>query len=53
MAAQTKESISKRLPPHNLDAEKAVLGAILINPLSMNRVVEILEADFFTLLQTG
>ena len=47
MAAQTKESISKRLPPHNLDAEKAVLGAILINPLSMNRVVEILEADFF------
>lgn len=47
MAQQTKENLSKRLPPHNLDAEKAVLGAILINPLSMNRVVEILEADYF------
>ena len=47
MALQVKENSSKRLPPHNLDAEKAVLGAILINPISMNRVVEILETDYF------
>lgn len=37
----------KHVPPHNLEAESAVLGSILINPESMNKVVEILEADFF------
>lgn len=37
----------KHIPPHNLEAEAAVLGAILINPESMNKVVEILEPDFF------
>lgn len=47
MAQQLNEKISKRLPPHNLDAEKAVLGAILINPESINRVIEILMPDFF------
>ncbi len=41
----------KHIPPHNLEAEAAVLGAILINPDSMNRVVEILEADFFYSVQ--
>ncbi len=47
MAQQITDKISKRLPPHNLDAENAVLGAILINPMSMNKVVEILEAEHF------
>ena len=37
----------KRLPPHNLEAEAAVLGSILINPESMNKIVEIVEADYF------
>ena len=37
----------KHIPPHNVEAEGAVLGSILINPDSMNRVVEILESDFF------
>jgi len=37
----------KHVPPQNLEAEAAVLGAILINPDSMNRVVELLEADYF------
>ncbi len=37
----------KHIPPHNLEAEGAVLGAILINPESMNRVVEILDAEYF------
>ena len=37
----------KHIPPHSLEAEAAVLGSILINPESMNKVVEILEADFF------
>ena len=37
----------KHVPPHSLEAEAAVLGSILINPDSMNKVVEILEAEHF------
>ena len=37
----------KHIPPHNVEAESAVLGSILINPDSMNKVVETLEPDFF------
>ena len=37
----------KHIPPHNLEAENAVLGAILINPDCLNKVVEMLEAEHF------
>ncbi|MBE7707233.1 MAG: replicative DNA helicase [Cyanobacteria bacterium SIG27] len=37
----------KHIPPHNLEAEAAVLGSILINSDSMNKVVEILEPQHF------
>ena len=37
----------KHIPPQSLEAEAAVLGSILINPDSMNKVVEILEAEHF------
>ncbi len=51
MAQRTSAKISapsiKRLPPHNLEAEAAVLGSVLINPESMNKIVEILEPDYF------
>ncbi len=51
MAQKTSTKIAspmiKRLPPHNLEAEAAVLGSILINPESMNKIVEILEPDYF------
>ena len=51
MATKTSSKIAapiiKRLPPHNIEAEAAVLGSILINPESMNRVVELLEPDHF------
>ncbi len=49
MAVKTpKNNLAIRhVPPHNLEAEEAVLGSILINPESMNKVVEILDADFF------
>lgn len=46
MSAATKDR-SKRVPPHNLEAEKAVLGSVLINPVSMNRVVDMLGPDYF------
>ena len=36
------------LPPHSLDAEESVLGAMMIDPNAMGSVVNILEpADFF------
>ena len=37
----------KHIPPHNIEAESAVLGSILINPDSMNKIVEIVEPDYF------
>ena len=37
-----------RTLPHNLEAEKAVLGAILINNLAFNQAAEVIDAgDFF------
>ena len=51
MAQKTSTKLAapmiKRLPPHNLEAEAAVLGSVLINPESMNKIVEILEPDYF------
>lgn len=45
---ETSKKITKKLPPHNLEAEEAVLGAILINSGDvLNRVVEILSPDNF------
>ncbi len=52
MAAQSKglEKVNSKLPPHSIEAEEAVLGAILINPSeTMNRVVEIIKpASFYS-----
>lgn len=39
--------IETTLPPHSLEAEQAVLGALLFDPESMHRIIEILEADDF------
>ena len=36
-----------RIPPHNLDAEQSVLGAMLESKEAIASVVEILEADHF------
>ena len=36
-----------RIPPQNLDAEQAVLGALLIDKEALPKVVEILHADSF------
>src|SRR5690606_19122255 len=40
--------MSERLPPHNLDAERAVLGSLLIDRDAIIKVAPILEpADFY------
>ncbi len=38
---------SPHLPPHNLEAEQSVLGAMLVNPNAIAVVVETLTADDF------
>ncbi len=37
-----------KVPPHNLDAEAAILGGILINNEAMNQIVDIIDSgDFY------
>src|SRR6516225_6318672 len=39
---------SYRTPPHNLEAEQALLGAILINNDAFDRVSDFLRSEHFT-----
>ena len=41
------EDITYRTPPHNLEAEQALLGAILINNEAYDRVAAFLDASHF------
>jgi len=45
--ARVSSEILDRLPPHNLDAEKAVLGSVLLDPNLCDDVVVILRPDDF------
>jgi len=36
-----------KIPPHNLEAERAVLGAILLEPQIIPRAIELLQAEEF------
>lgn len=36
-----------KVPPHDLEAERSVLGAILIDPAAINLVIEILRPEHF------
>ena len=44
-------SLSDKVPPHNIEAEQAVLGALLVNWGAMSEVVSILRPDRFYSLQ--
>ena len=47
---QAKEKVDPtylKVPPHNIDAEQAILGAILINNDAMNQILDILSPDDF------
>jgi replicative DNA helicase len=46
-AAASAEPVTFRAPPHNIEAEQALLGAILINNESHDRVSAFLEAEHF------
>ena len=41
------QSSAGRVPPHDLDAESAVLSALLLERDALDRVQEILKADHF------
>lgn len=41
------DSSLERLPPQSLEAEQAVLGALLVNPEAISKVVDILQPDYF------
>src|SRR5919201_3576711 len=36
-----------KIPPHNLEAERAVLGAVLLEPAILPRAIELLTPDEF------
>ncbi|MEI7473848.1 MAG: replicative DNA helicase [bacterium] len=47
MAEHIIEKKLEKLPPQSLEAEQAVLGALLVNPIAITRVIETLKADSF------
>ncbi len=47
MAVNTAKKIDNNLIPQNIEAEEAVLGAILVNPNTITKVVEFLKPESF------
>ncbi len=46
-AAVELPSVAGRVPPHDLDAEAAVLSAVMIDSLSLDKVLEFLKPEHF------
>ncbi len=47
MAVERIENLSPNLPPHNLEAEQSVLGAMLVNPNAVAVVAEMVAVEDF------
>ncbi|MFH0703321.1 MAG: replicative DNA helicase [bacterium] len=47
MIDNSVEHKMEKVPPQNIEAEQAVLGALLINPVAITRVVETLKVESF------
>jgi replicative DNA helicase len=44
---QNPPSVEGRVPPHDLDAEGAVLSAVMLDPSALDKVLEFLKAEHF------
>ncbi len=44
---KTSEGKIQRIPPQNTDAEEAILGAVLTNPLCFNKIADMLSSRSF------
>ncbi len=47
MSSQVESELLERVPPHNVEAERAVLASLLISPDALGDVVELLSAEDF------
>ncbi len=46
-AKEKKAPLYLKVPPHNIEAEQAILGGILMNNNAMNQIMDILSSDDF------
>ena len=44
---RTEEGRIQKIPPQNLEAEEAILGAVLTNPICLNKIADLITADSF------
>ena len=51
MATRTKAPTFERVPPQNIEAERCVLGAMLLNPDAIDRAIDVLRHDLTVFYQ--
>ena len=44
---KTEEGKIQRIPPQNLEAEEAILGAVLTNPICLNKIADLITPESF------
>ncbi len=44
---KTPSLANLRVPPHNLESEQAVLGALMLRPAAIHEIVDLITADMF------
>lgn len=44
---KTSDGKIQKLPPQNIDAEEAILGAVLTNPISLTKIVDLISPESF------
>ena len=44
---KTEDGKIQRIPPQNLEAEEAILGAVLTNPICLNKIADLITPESF------
>ena len=47
LGAMAADDTSRKIPPHSIEAEEAVLGAVLLDNTAVDRIVEVIGPDDF------